>query len=405
MAGGASSPEFVLTVACCQWPPSPARDHAVRVAAANVVHWDGFLRVVRRHRVDGLVQAALLAAGVEPPQAVARTLAQKAQTIARRNLTLAAESLRLQGLFDAAGIPVLVLKGVPLAMSAYGSLGPKHSKDIDLLVPPARALQAWDLLETQGYVLRHPPGPLSASQRRLALRYAREIGVFDASRRCDVELRWRAAISPSLLIGVDAHRESRTIAVSGSAGLRTLNDDDLFAYLCLHGANHGWSRLKWLADLNALLAAKDDAELRRLVGHAEAIGAGVPAYLALALRHRLFGVPQPGAPAMDLRNGLRLRVLTALAIDIMIGPNAEIELEDRRFGTTRVAVMRFLLGGGRANVAALCRDLSIRLDDVMRLPLPAGLHFLYPLMRPPFWLWRRVIGTRLHSSKRLRSRT
>jgi hypothetical protein len=389
--GGVASAEFVLTAACCRWPPSQSRDRAVRAAASNV-HWQRFAQVVRRHRVDGLVQAALLAADVEPPPAVAVTLAKRARAITRRNLGLAAESMRLQGLLDAAGIPVLVVKGIPLALSAYGSLGHKHSKDIDLLVPPDRAMQAWDLLEAQGYVLRQPPGPLSAPQRRLVLRYAREIALFHPTSRCDVELRWRAVISPPLLAGVDAHSPSRTIVVSGSAGLRTLNDDDLFAYLCLHGANHGWSRLKWLADLNAFLAGKDDAEVLRLLRHAEAIGAGVPAYLALVLRHRLFGVAPPVALGPVLR--ARLRVLTALAIDIMAGPDAAIELEDRRFGTTRVAVMRFLLGGGFANVAALGRDLSIRLDDVLRLPLPAPLHFLYPALRLPIWLWRRAAGKR-----------
>ncbi|MBI1203316.1 MAG: hypothetical protein GC182_12460 [Rhodopseudomonas sp.] len=389
---GTSSPEFVLTVACCRWPPSETRDHAVREAAAGPIDWDRLLRVVRRHRVDGLVHAALTAAGIEPPPAAATVLARRAHAIARHDLTLAAETARLQGLFDAAGIAVLVLKGIPLALLAYRSLGLKHSKDIDLLVPPERAMQAWELLEAQGYGLRQPRGSLSARQRRLVLRYAREIALADQNRGSEVELRWRAATSPPLLTGVDAYREYQTVTLSNGAGIRTLNDDDLFAYLCLHGADHGWSRLKWLADLNAFLAGKDDAEVRRLVRHAEAIGASVCAALALTLRHRLFGIAPPADGGAVPRAGARLRVLTALATDIMVGPAAEIELEDRRFGTTRVAMIRFLLGGGWANVMALGRDLSIRLDDVLRLPLPDALHFLYPALRLPLWLWRRFIG-------------
>ena len=43
--------------------------------------------------------------------------------------------------------------------------------------------------------------------------------------------------------------------------LRTLGDKELFAYLCVHGASHCWFRLKWLADLNAWLAAKHEHEL------------------------------------------------------------------------------------------------------------------------------------------------
>ena len=396
-----SPPEFMLTVACCRWPPSDERDCAVRLAVADLSNWDRFLPVVRRHRVEGLAYAALSAAGIEPPPPVARVLARHAHGIARHNLILAAETARLQGLFDAAVIPVLVLKGIPLALLVYKSLGQKHSKDIDLLVPPERAMQAWDLLEAQGYRLRHPRGPLNAPRRRLVLRYAREIALADPGSGCEVELRWRAATSPPLLAGVDAHSPYQTVTLPNGAGLRTLNDDDLFAYLCLHGADHGWSRLKWLADLNGFLAGRDNAEVLRLLRHAETIGAGVCAGLALILRDRLFGIapPPPGDGGPALRAGARLRILTALAADIMVGPAAAIELEDRRFGTTRVALIRFLLGGGWANVMALGRDLSIRLDDVVRLPLPDALHFLYPILRLPLWLWRRVVGAGLRSRR------
>lgn len=391
-AAVALPPEFMLTVACCRWPSSEARDAAVRLAAADLSNWDRLLPVVRRHRVEGLAYAALSAAGIEPPSAVAQVLARRAHGIARHNLMLAAETARLQGLFDAAGIPVLVLKGVPLALLAYKSLGQKHSKDIDLLVPPDRAMQAWDLLEAQGYCLRHPRGPLNERQRRLVLRYAREIALADPDSGSEVELRWRAATSPPLLAGVDAHSPYQMVTLPNGAGLRTLKDDDLFAYLCLHGADHGWSRLKWLADLNGFLAGRDNAEALRLLRHAETIGAGVCAGLALTLRHRLFGGAPPFGNAVVSCSGARLRILTALAADIMVGPAAEVELEDRRFGSTRVALIRFLLGGGWANVVALGRDLSIRLDDVVRLPLPDMLHFLYLLLRLPLWLWRRIFA-------------
>ena len=40
----------------------------------------------------------------------------------------------------------------------------------------------------------------------------------------------------------------------------TLGADDLFAYLCAHGAYHAWFRLKWLADIGALLAAEPMGE-------------------------------------------------------------------------------------------------------------------------------------------------
>ena len=65
---------------------------------------------------------------------------------------------------------------------------------------------------------------------------------------------------------------SRVVPLTGAAGLRTMGEEDLLAYLCMHGALHWWNRLKWLADVNALLAQTPDIE--RLVHAAEARGAG-----------------------------------------------------------------------------------------------------------------------------------
>ena len=49
---------------------------------------------------------------------------------------MAAETVRLQRLFDEAGLPLLILKGASLAMLAYGNLGMRSAKDIDLLIRP-----------------------------------------------------------------------------------------------------------------------------------------------------------------------------------------------------------------------------------------------------------------------------
>ena len=124
--------EFLLTAACCRWPLDEAVIAELRTLAAGAIDWPYFLRIVRRQRVAGLAHHALAAAEIAPPPAVAQALAAQAQQIARQNLQQAAETARLQGAFDAAGIPVIVLKGVALAQLAYGSLTLKHSKDIDL---------------------------------------------------------------------------------------------------------------------------------------------------------------------------------------------------------------------------------------------------------------------------------
>jgi hypothetical protein len=381
--------DFALVAACCRWPPSPARDQAVNAAAAKITDWDRWLRVVIRHRVEGLAHAALADAGIELPPAVAQDLTARAHRIAARSLATAVESVRLQNLCDAARIPNLVLKGASLAQLGYGALSIKQSRDIDLLTAPECVDTIVQLLERQGYELRQPAQGLTGRQRQLALKYGREFGLFHPASRLAVDVRWQLVRSPPLLAGVDVNAPHQTVALPGVGAVRTFETGDLFAYLSLHGVAHGWSRLKWLADLNTLIASKSEAEILRCYDHARARGAGIAAGLALLLCERLLERELPSRLAHALHGSIRLRILAALAMNAMVGPDAQQELEARRFGTTRVALMQFLLGGGWRNIVAQGSAMSVRLDDILRHPLPAPLHFLYPLLRLPLWLWRR----------------
>ena len=106
-------------------------------AASAPVDWALAARIARRHRVEGLVWSALRQAGAAIPADVAVELRGAAERIARHNLFLTAESLRLAERLDEAGIRHLFVKGVTLGTLVYASVGPKMGWDIDLLVPLA----------------------------------------------------------------------------------------------------------------------------------------------------------------------------------------------------------------------------------------------------------------------------
>src|SRR2546423_12152560 len=98
------SPEFLLVAACCVRPSNPA---CVRAAASTSLDWERVVRLSALHRVDGLVNSALLK--ISAPMEAKRELATRAAALARDNLDLAAEALRLDRLFGEAKIPVLFL--------------------------------------------------------------------------------------------------------------------------------------------------------------------------------------------------------------------------------------------------------------------------------------------------------
>jgi hypothetical protein len=384
------SQEFVLVAACCRWPLSEDAIAAIRTAHTTAIDWRYFQRIVKRQRVFGLVYNALLAAGIDVPSDVAQELGAHAQQIARQNLLMAAETVRLQRAFDAAGIPVLALKGVSLAKLAYGSLKLKHGRDIDLLVPADRAEAALQLLEHNGYALVLPAKQLSAAQRRAVVRYGKEVEFVHRGNKMHVELQWRVTSNPLLLQGVDAHSPTQSVAFSDGVNIRTLAEDDLFAYLCAHGAHHDWSRLKWLADLNALITEKEDADIVRLYRHAQGKGAGLCAGQALLLCRRLFAFKLPAVLDDALHGNSRLEKLAAIAMRAMLNPDDET---DRGVaGVMRGVLTQFLLGQGWAYFVAQARIESVGLADVISVPLSPPFQFFYPILRLPLWIWRRGIA-------------
>ena len=376
---------FRLAAACCR-PAGEARNAAVRGAAAGV-DWPRFGRVVVRHRVEGLAHEALRNAGVAAAPPVADALRRAALEIAVGGLRLAAESQRLQRALDAAGLANLVLKGATLDGLAWGRLGLKRAWDIDLLVLPGDAPAARGVLEAAGYRLADP-ADADAEGFAIWVSLAKE-SVF---RRDDggqiAELHWRLTDTARLLPGVTAASPSQSVTLSEGLSLRTLAPDALFAYLCVHGAAHAWSRLKWLADLGALLAGETDEGRAWLYRRAVALGAGRCPASALLLCEILFDLPLPAAVARAIRSDAGARRLAALALDAMAGAG-EAEIDERRFFNDRIILSQLSFAPGwRFRLAEAARQ-SVSLDDRMTLRLPRALAFLYPLLRAPLWLWRR----------------
>ncbi|GGF06797.1 hypothetical protein GCM10011611_10360 [Aliidongia dinghuensis] len=382
----AAPPEFRLLADCSVWPPSERHCRAIREAAARV-DWDQALALAKRHRVEGLLHAGLFRAQAAVPPTVREALGALASALARASLALGAEALRLQARFQAAGIPVRFVKGTSLAQLVYGTQSLRHAKDIDLLVAPDELDASFEILAEAGYVRVVPPAGMRPDLVRRYLRHAKECAFVHRQTRQQVDVHWRLVDNPA---APDCSFDgTRRIDLSNQQSLETLGGPALFAYLCLHGASHGWSRLKWLADIGTLLAREDAAGIERLYRAARSMGAGRSVDQALLLCRRLFDLPLPAALATKIGVDRRARWLEAIALHCLAGAGAA-ELFDRRFATSLVFLSGFLLGDGWRYWLGQLRQILFSLDDMEGLPLPPWATGLYPLLRLPLWLRRRI---------------
>ncbi|MEO7178845.1 MAG: nucleotidyltransferase family protein [Allosphingosinicella sp.] len=371
--------EFELVTACCRWPPTAERDGAV-LAAAERVDWTLVARIAERNRVEGLVWNALRRAGASLPAEIGGRLQASADRIARQNLLLTAESLRLDGLLDRARVRRLFVKGISLGVLAYGSIGPKMGWDIDLLVPLESVEEAAVTLEAAGYRLLLPGGAKGRERLGLWHRAWKESVWITPGGKLTVELHSRLSDNPILLPGMGSDSPVQQVEVSRGRFLATLRTDELFAYLCVHGASSAWFRLKWIADVGALLGACPPREIERLYRRSQEMGAGRSAAQALLLCERLFATPLPPALAAELRSDRMNRWLVAVALRKLAGRTLTAELDEKLLGAGTIHLMQFaLLPGLRFKYAELRRQL-VNPSDRIAVPLPKALGFLYPLV-------------------------
>lgn len=383
VARPALTTELMLVARLCQWPPANVDGAALREIARSA-DWTVVLAAARRHRVEGLVHAGLKAASIQPPAPVATALARRAAAIARENLVQTAESVRLADMLRERGIEPLFLKGVTLAMLAYGTLGVKHSRDIDLLVPPGQAMAAIAVLRRAGYELAEVR---FRDETRLAtaIKVLYEVEMRHAVKGTLVELHWRLFDFEHVLKPLHAPGIARAVPV-GSFGLPTFGDLDLFAYLCVHGARHGWARLKWLADINALIARRDAVAIEALYAGAMTRGAGRGVAVTLLLCEELLGLALRPDFAHRLRADRWTSWLLALARDILGHP---MTLDERPIAKMKLEAAQVLLQTSWRDARAVMSRQWTGTTERLAVPLPRRLFFLYGLIRPPLWLARR----------------
>jgi hypothetical protein len=387
------SREFLLVAACSTWPPSDARTESIRRAATGRLDWGRFHELVTHHRVVGLVHDSLTRARPAVPPDIAQAVSGQARELVRQNLIYAAEAARLQRLFAEADLPVVFIKGISLAMLAYGNLGLRHSKDIDLVVSPNSVLPAAAILDANGYRRFEPPPEFSESQLRMWMLRCKEIWYVHEEKHILVELHSRLFDNSQLMPGTPDPHAFRIVSITKEIGLSTLGEEDLFAYLCAHGAVDRWFRLKWLADVAALLANQPEECVERLYQAADARGSGRAAALAILLCHRLLGTKISDQLIMKLTMNSTVRWLEALAINAMTANRVPTEM---RFGTTWNTLARFLLRSDWHYWLAELKLYSISPVDILTLPLPKQLQGLYPVLRLPLWFWRHSVhGSRV----------
>jgi hypothetical protein len=389
-----ATPAFRLMIATSWLAPDSwqkNQEETIREAICVGMDWTEYLRLVDRHRTPALSWAALKRVpGLEIPEPARQELQKRSDACRMQAVRHCIHLARMLKAFNRAGIPVMPMKGPILSLELYGDVGLRQSHDLDLMVTPEDLARVQACLESMGWRQDAAWFPLSPRQWEQHLRMEQHLNFIDPQRECPLELHWRFIWDQP---GLNSARWARSVSsVWQGCAYQAMNPIDQVLYLCCHGAEHAWSRAKWLGDL-ARIHAVANVDWEAAMEQARASRQEKPLLLSLRLLHMLHALPVPrlpGNPWEQLSPFLVDSPLYTLQMDRDPFAVGGLDLLPDRLRFFRYE--RQILP--RKNWRESLSELAYCREDFGVLRLPDRLFWAYAPLRPFLWVWRHLLRRR-----------
>jgi hypothetical protein len=243
-------------------PPAPEalRQQLDALPAATL------LQGIKRHRLESLLHADPAVGDLLPELQVNLQRAARREALAALALTSLTREMAV--LFAEAGIPLLVIKGIPLALQTTGSLTARGRGDCDLFVDPDQVGAAIALLQSAGFALSY--GASCVAHDSMRGRYSRFVSIEISLERDAgglhqwIDLHWHATQVRGVLPGFQAlWQRGEELHINGQP-VRTLSHRDALVHACCHATTDRWMALRNLVDIERLKRALHSAQLVEL---------------------------------------------------------------------------------------------------------------------------------------------
>jgi hypothetical protein len=248
------APEFELVLACLRWPQATVDGARILSLAQQPLDWPYLLEIVHHQKVVPLFFHNLETfAGEHVPEETAAALRASTEANTRSCLRRSSHLQLLNRLFREQAIDVRIFKGIPLSMTAFQNPTLRDLGDIDLLVAEKDIFRAGDILRAHGYQRFEPHAHLTPRRLRSYIAHQKDFSYEHPAAGVVIDLHWRLFRNQFLPANAGLAEVGVDWMVLDSERIPTLPVSRLLLYLCVHGALDGWLRLKWLADIAALL--------------------------------------------------------------------------------------------------------------------------------------------------------
>ncbi|MBN1978923.1 MAG: nucleotidyltransferase family protein [Anaerolineae bacterium] len=265
-----SAATYQLLALCARAECRPIHCRQLALAAGAATDWEDVLAQAEMHHLSPLLYTHLKAAGVAIPATVKRELRSRSMRHLVANQVRTRVLCDILSVYEAACIPVLVLKGAALSHIIYPDISLRPMSDLDLLVPASEAHRAQQVLADLGF--EAPPLSSSMPHHRHLTEVTKcvediPVTVEVHRRLCSDYFDSAFSYIRAALLGQRVKQGRSQTALDGVTGppypftvdgltARTLGHEDALGYLCRHLVSHvnAWDfgRLIWMADIVSL---------------------------------------------------------------------------------------------------------------------------------------------------------
>lgn len=383
------SPEFQLACVCCRVELNEANKVEIQ-RLLLLIEVPIFLELVTtRHRIGSIVHAAL---SKLPLQMVPPGLMEPLANACRINAVKALKAQRAHVLltrwFAAVAIEWFPFKGSTLALRYYQDPSTRHVNDLDIWVSPSSLPLARTVLTDNGF--REREANIHTELAARGVRHAAYVAAYFHEEQHysaefgALELHWRLADNPYQFKMTPESLVARADSIQiADAKIPVLNDVDLLLYLCDHGARHGWSRLKWLADLPRVLN-RTAWDWPAVLDLARQSGCHRALILGLVLCRDLFGWQPPAVVGSEFARSFRLLAALHLIRQSWAAPAAT---KAQPIAQVAALVLRELalsisLANGLRAVGYQIKRYLLSPNDLLYMKIPDRWFGLYYWVRP-----------------------
>ncbi|MGF7119192.1 nucleotidyltransferase domain-containing protein [Methanobacterium oryzae] len=341
--------------------------------------WQHLLDIASRHRLKPLLYYNLNA--ICPKLVHEDTLKELKDSFNAnvcKNLMLTGELIKVLNLLESEGITAIPYKGPVLASMAYGNIGLREFRDLDIFIDKSDVLNAKNIIISQGYELYNPIKIEDSFYMKLEPEYQfinKNIGII-------IEVKWK--FEGNFFSFSDSNNLSNKLNTFdfNIFKIKTFSPVNQLLILCIHSAKHDWSSLSWICDISEFIS-NGNIDLLETLKKAEKLGLKRILLINLSLARIFFDLELPDEILYCLNSNHYVKKFSFQIKKRLFEQNKSINLFEKFFLDLRKRENRF--DSVKDCINGLTKPTYA---DFKEVPLPEFLFLLYYLIRPILLLKR-----------------